>query len=94
LKIGEFQASHKGQMELYLRYLEKYDCVEGENPPVGLILCAGKNQEHVELMQLDQSKIRVAEYLTVLPPREVLQAKLQHAIEIARSHVRVKEIPQ
>ena len=86
LKIGEFQAAHKGQMELYLRYLEKHDRVEGENPPMGLILCAGKNREHVELLQLDQSKIRVAEYLTILPPREILQAKLQHAIEVARSH--------
>jgi len=84
LKIGEFEAAHKGQMELYLRYLEKYEQVEGENPPIGLILCAGKNEEHVELLQLDQSNIRVAEYLTALPPREILQAKLHRAVEIAR----------
>ena len=84
LKIGEFEASHKGQMELYLRYLEKYEHMEGEEPPIGLILCAGKNEEHIELLQLDRSNIRVAEYLTALPPREVLQAKLHHAIEIAR----------
>jgi len=84
LKIGEFEASHKGQMELYLRYLEKYEHVDGEYPPLGLILCAGKNSEHIELLQLDQSNIRVAEYLTALPPREVLQAKLHRAVELAR----------
>lgn len=85
LKIGEFEASYKGQMELYLRYLEKYEMVDGENSPIGLILCTGKNEEHIELLQLDKSNIRVAEYLTLLPPKEVLQNKLHRAIEIARN---------
>ena len=85
LKIGNFEASYKGQMELYLRYLEKYEQVEGENLPIGLILCSGKNEEHVELLQLDKSNIRVADYLTVLPSQEVLKQKLHQAIEIARS---------
>ena len=62
-------------MELYLRYLEKNEQMEGEATPIGLILCAGKSQEHVELLQLPQSNIRVADYLTLLPPRETLQAK-------------------
>ncbi len=84
LKIGEFEAGYKGQMELYLRYLEKYEQVEGENTPIGLILCSGKNEEHVELMQLDKSNIKVADYLTVLPSQNVLQEKLHKAIEIAR----------
>jgi len=84
LKIGEFEAGFKGQMELYLRYLEKYEQVEGENTPIGLILCAGKNQEHIELMQLSKSNIRVAEYLTVLPPKKLLQEKLHKAVEIAQ----------
>ncbi len=87
LKVGEFEAAYKGQMELYLRYLEKYERVEGENTPIGLILCAGKNEEHVELLQLHRSNIRVAEYLTALPPREVLQAKLHQSIEIARQRL-------
>jgi len=52
LKIGEFEAGYKGQMELYLRYLETYETIEGENQPIGLILCTGKNEEHIELMQL------------------------------------------
>ena len=87
LKIGEFEAAHKGQMELYLRYLEKYEQVEGENPPVGLILCTGKNEEHVELLQLNQSNIRVAEYLTLLPSQEVLKQKLHQAITLAKSRL-------
>jgi predicted nuclease of restriction endonuclease-like (RecB) superfamily len=87
LKIGEFEASYKGQMELYLRYLEKYEQVEGENTPIGLILCTGKNEEHVELMQLDKSNIRVADYLTALPPQKVLQEKLHRAVEIARNRM-------
>ena len=87
LKLGEFEASFKGQMELYLRYLEKYELVEGENLPVGLILCAGKNEEHIELLQLDKSNIRVAEYLTALPEKALLKQKLHQAIETARSRM-------
>jgi predicted nuclease of restriction endonuclease-like (RecB) superfamily len=85
LKIGEFKAAHKGQMELYLRYLERYEMAEGENPPIGLILCTGKNTEHVELLQLDKSNIRVAEYLTLLPPKELLLEKLHRAVLLAQA---------
>lgn len=91
LKIGEFEAGYKGQMELYLRYLEKYEQLEGEHTPIGLILCAGKNEEHVELMQLGKSNIRVADYLTVLPPRQLLEEKLHKAIEIAKLKVGERE---
>ena len=84
LKIGEFEAAYKGQMELYLRYLEKHEQMEGEATPIGLILCTGKSEEHVELLQLPQSNIRVAQYLTLLPSREILQAKLHQSIKLAR----------
>ena len=84
LKIGEFKAEYKGQMELYLRWLARYEQENGENSPLGIILCAGKKQEQIELLELDKSSIHVAEYLTVLPPRETLQAKLHDAIERAR----------
>lgn len=90
LKIGEFEASNKGQMELYLRYLEKYEQVEGENTPIGLILCTGKNEEHVELMQLYKRNIRVADYLTALPSQKVLQEKLHKAVEIAQQKLKAK----
>ncbi len=90
LKLGKFQAGYKGQMELYLRWLEKYDMVEGENQPVGLILCAGKNEEHVELMHLNDSNIRVADYMTKFPERHLLEQKLQQAIR--RAHDRLNNL--
>ncbi len=85
LKLGHFKAEYKGQMELYLRWLEKHETLEGENPPIGLILCASKNQEHIELLQLDRGNIKVAEYLVHLPPIKVLEQKLHRAIEIAQN---------
>ncbi|MCL2147062.1 MAG: hypothetical protein FWH52_04550 [Synergistaceae bacterium] len=57
---------------------------EGENLPIGLILCSGKNEDHVELMQLDKSNIRVAEYLTKLPDMKLLETKLKQSIERAK----------
>jgi len=87
LKLDEFEAGYKGQMELYLRYLEKYEMVEGENKPIGLILCAGKNEEHVELLQLHDSNIRVSDYLTALPPKKLLEQKLHKVIEYAKNRL-------
>ena len=85
LKIGKFTASDKGQVELYLRWLEKYEKIEGENSPIGLILCTHKNEEHIELMQLDKSNIRVADYLTELPNKKILEDKLHQSIERAKN---------
>ena len=87
LKLTDFKASYKGQMELYLRWLEKYEMLEGENRPIGLVLCTGKNEEHIELLHLHESNIRVAEYLTKLPDRKLLERKLQQAVEIAKEKV-------
>jgi predicted nuclease of restriction endonuclease-like (RecB) superfamily len=84
LKLGNFHPEYKGQMELYLRWLAKHDRESDELPPLGIILCAGKKQEQIELLELDKSGIHVAEYLTVLPPKELLQAKLQESILAAR----------
>lgn len=92
LKLGKFQAAYKGQMELYLRWLEKYDMAEGENKPIGLILCAGKNEEHIELMHLDDSNIRVADYMTKLPDRKLLEHKLQQAIECAHNRLNTSKL--
>lgn len=85
LKLGKFKAAYKGQMELYLRWLEKYDMQENEEMPIGLILCAEGNREQIELLQLDKSGIKIAEYLTALPSQELLQQKLHKAVEVARS---------
>jgi predicted nuclease of restriction endonuclease-like (RecB) superfamily len=87
LKIGDFRPEHKGQMELYLRWLAKHEQEADENPPLGIILCTGKKQEQIELLELDKSGIHVAEYLTVLPSREALQAKLHQSIEVARQRL-------
>ena len=84
LKLESFQPSHKGQMELYLRWLDKHERAVGEEPPIGLILCASADAEQVELLQLDEASIRVAEYLVELPPVAVLRERLHRAIEHAR----------
>lgn len=78
-------------MELYLRWLEKYDQEPDEQPPLGIILCAGKKQEQIQLLELDKSGIHVAEYLTVLPPKEVLQTKLHEAIVTAHRRLQSSE---
>jgi predicted nuclease of restriction endonuclease-like (RecB) superfamily len=84
LKLGRFRAADKGQMELYLRWLEQHEKQPGEESPLGLILCAGKSEEHVELLQLERSGIRVAEYMTELPPRKTLERRLHEALRTAR----------
>ncbi len=91
LKLDDFKAEEKGQMELYLRWLAKHEQQPGEAPPLGFILCAGKKQEQVELLELDQSGIHGAEYLTVLPSRDLLRRKLHTAIETSRERMEAKK---
>ncbi|MCB1180496.1 MAG: DUF1016 family protein [Chlamydiia bacterium] len=87
LKLGDFKPEHKGQLELYLRWLDKYERRPSELAPMGLLLCTGKNQEQIELLELGQAGIHVAEYLTVLPPKEVLKDELHKAVEQARKRL-------
>ena len=87
LKLERFKAADKGQMELYLRWLEKHETEPEEESPIGLILCEDKGDEQVELLQLDKSGIRVAAYLTELPPKALLQKKLRAAAELARKQL-------
>lgn len=84
LKIDRFKAKYKGQMELYLRYLEKYETEAGEKSPIGLIMCAEGSNEQIELLQLDKSGIKVAEYMIELPSKELLQKKLHKVIEMEK----------
>lgn len=91
LKLDKFRPEYKGQMELYLRWLEKHERKAGEQAPLGLILCAGKSDEQVELLQLGKSGIRVAQYLTELPPRKVLEKKLHDAIRLARERLAIAQ---
>jgi len=80
LKIGKFKAAHKGQMELYLNWLDKYERTEEEHAPIGLILCAEAGSEQVELLNMQKDNIMVAEYWTNLPPKQLLEEKLHHAL--------------
>lgn len=86
LKLEEFKPEHKGQVELYLRWLNKYERMEGEDSPLALILCAEKSSETIELLELDNSGIHVAQYLTQMPPKELFEEKLHKAIRRARMH--------
>ena len=92
LKQGSFKPEYKGQMELYLRWLARYETEDGEASPLGIILCADKSSEQIELLELDAVGIHVAEYLTVLPPAELLERKLHDAIASARLRFASKEL--
>ena len=87
LKIGDFKPADSGQIELYLRWLDRHERQPSEEAPLGIILCAGKKRETVEYLDLDARGIHVAEYLTELPPREVLEERLHRAIEAARNRL-------
>lgn len=84
LKLGKFKPEYKGQMELYLKYLNRYERQPGEEEPIGLLLCSEGNTEHIELMMLDEPNIKVAQYLTVLPDKQWFIDKLNRSILIAR----------
>jgi len=85
LKLGSFKAQYKGQMELYLRWLEANEMEPGEETPLGLLLCTEGNEEQIELLQLDKAGIKVAQYLTELPPRHVLVQQIQKSLEAAKA---------
>ena len=87
LKIGNFEASDKGQMELYLNWLKRYECEPQDAAPLGIILCAGKRQQHVELLELATSGIHVAAYWTRVLPRKILERKLHDAVRLARARM-------
>jgi predicted nuclease of restriction endonuclease-like (RecB) superfamily len=85
LKLGKFKAAYKGQMELYLRWLEQNEQESSEESPLGLILCAEGGQESIALLRLDQAGIRVGQYLTELPPKKILERKLHESIAQSRA---------
>jgi predicted nuclease of restriction endonuclease-like (RecB) superfamily len=87
LKLGRFKPAYKSQMELYLRWLDKHERAPDELPPLGIILCAGKNDEQIELLELGAAGIHVADYVTVLPSREVLHERLQAAMQAAQARL-------
>ncbi|MDL2309193.1 PDDEXK nuclease domain-containing protein [Bacteroidales bacterium OttesenSCG-928-C03] len=92
LKIDKFKAKYKGQMELYLKWLDKYEKQEGEESPIGLILCAETSKEQIELLEMHKDGIMAAEYWTDLPPKKVLEAKLHKALIEARERLERKKL--
>lgn len=90
LKLGKFKPEHEGQMLLYLRYLNKNERKEGEESPIGLILCSEGNTEHIEYLMLEESNIKVAQYFTQLPDKKILSEKLHKAIAIAKENQNTK----
>ena len=102
LKLGKFKAAYKGQMELYLRWLEENEQESNEESPLGLILCAEGGHESIALLRLDEAGIRVGQYLTELPPKEILERKLHESITLSRALLesrterqdRVKDTPK
>lgn len=92
LKIDKFRAKYKGQMELYLKWLNKYERQDGEQAPIGLILCAVASKEQIELLEMHKDGIMVAEYWTELPPKEILEAKLHETLIEARERIARKQL--
>lgn len=91
LKLGKFKPEYKGQMELYLKYLSRYEKQPGEEEPVGLLLCSEGNTEHIELLMLGEQNIKVAQYLTILPDKKWFIDKLNRSILIAKELQEEKE---
>jgi predicted nuclease of restriction endonuclease-like (RecB) superfamily len=87
LKLGKFKPSYKAQMELYLRWLEKYEMRQHEEPPIGLILCADNNKEVMELLMIDEKRIKIANYLTEMPEAKLIKQKLHKAINNAKAKI-------
>ena len=92
LKIDKFKAKYKGQMELYLKWLEKYEKQEGEQSPIGIILCTEASKEQIELLEMHKDGIMVAEYWTEFLPKEQLEKKLNQALTEAKERLERKKI--
>lgn len=93
LKIGKFDARHEGQMKLYLKWLNRYERTEGEEAPIGLILCTEASREQVELLEMHKDGIVVAEYWTALPPKAELEQRLQAILRDARERLARRGLP-
>lgn len=94
LKIDKFKAKYKGQMELYLRWLDKHEKQKGEETPIGLILCAEASKEQIELLEMHKDGIMVAEYWTELPPKAILETKLHDTLIEAKERLSRKYIQE
>jgi hypothetical protein len=92
LKTGKFKPQYKGQIELYLKWLDRYERKDGENAPVGLILCTESSRNQIELLELDKAGIAVAEYWTILPPKKVLESKISEILAEAKERLERRQL--
>jgi predicted nuclease of restriction endonuclease-like (RecB) superfamily len=92
LKIGKFEAAHKGQMELYLKWLNRYERQEGENAPIGIILCTSANRKKIELLEMDKAGITVSEYWTYLPPKAEFENKIRSILAEAKERLERRKL--
>jgi len=74
-------------MELYLKWLDKYERKDGENAPIGLILCTEASRGQIELLEMDKAGIAVAEYWTVLPPKNEFERKIGEILAEAKERL-------
>jgi len=92
LKVGKFKPAYKGQMDFYLKWLDRYDREPGEESPIGLILCAEANRDQIELLELHKDGIVVAEYWTALPPKAELEAKIREIYRAAQERIARRQV--
>ena len=92
LKIGKFAPQYEGQMRFYLKWLNKYERREGENEPIGIILCTKASRKQIELMELDKSGIAVAEYWTNLPPKSEFERKIKEILIEAQERLERRKL--
>lgn len=92
LKLGDFDPAYKGQIEWYLNWLDKNERFNYEDRPMGIILCAGKDHDDIEYLEMDKTGIHVAQYLTELPPKEILESHLRKAIAVAKENLLKKSL--
>lgn len=92
LKYGRFEAANLGQMRLYLGWLDKYERQDGEEAPIGLILCSESGREEIELLQLDRDGILVAEYWTALPPKAEFEQKIHTILAETRERLAQRKL--
>ncbi len=91
LKAGKFKPEYMGKMKFYLGWLKKHEVLEGENPPIGIILCTEKSPQQIELLDMDQSGIHVAEYWTELPPKDVFERKIREIVQTSKAQYIIHE---
>jgi predicted nuclease of restriction endonuclease-like (RecB) superfamily len=91
LKLGKFKAEYKGKMELYLNWLNEYEKSPGEDEPMGIILCTEKSEEQIRLLKLNKGNIRVSQYLTALPPKDLMVSKLHQAVQFAQNMLQERQ---